>query len=88
MAAKDRSMTPAELRAMLELMRRAHIQEAVRWAQSMVYMGEDVQIEGDYAAVQRRFMSDAQGILDEYGAEERSWRQAVDPAGIGFRGQP
>ena len=62
MAAKDRSMTPAELRAMLDLMRRAYIQEAVRWAQSMVYMGEDVQIEGDYAAVQRRFMSDAQGI--------------------------
>ena len=88
MAAKDRSMTPAELRAMLDLMRRAYIQEAVRWAQSMVYMGEDVQIEGDYAAVQRRFMSDAQGILDEYGAEERSWRQAVDPAGIGWRGQP
>jgi hypothetical protein len=83
MAAKDRSMTPAELRAMLELMRRAHIQEAVRWAQSMVYMGEDVQIEGDYAAVQRRFMSDAQGILDQYGEEERSWRQAVDPFGIG-----
>ena len=83
MAAKNRSMSPEELRAMLELMRRAYIQEAVRWAQSMVYMGEDVQIEGDYAAVQRRFMSDAQGILDQYGAEERSWRQAVDPAGIG-----
>ena len=84
MAAKDRSMTPAELRAMLELMRKAHIQEAVRWAQSMVNIGEDVQIQGDYAPVQARFMSDAQGILDEYGAEERSWRQNVDPFGIGF----
>jgi len=84
MAAKDRSMTPAELRAMLELMRRAYIQEAVRWAQSMVFMGEDVQIQGDYAPVQARFMSDAQGILDEYGVEERSWRQNVDPFGLGF----
>ena len=83
MAAKDRSMTPEELRAMLELMRRAYIQEAVRWAQDMVNIGQDVQIQGDYAPVQARFMSDAQGILDQYGAEERSWREHTDPAGIG-----
>ena len=83
MAAKDRSMTPAEIRAMLELMRRAYIQEAVRWAQDMVNIGQDVQIRGDYAPVQARFMSDAQGILNQYGAEERSWREHTDPAGIG-----
>ena len=54
----------------------------------MVYMGEDVQIEGDYAPVQARFISDAQGLLDEYGEEERSWRDAVDHLGIGKGPRP
>ena len=83
MAAKDRSMTPAEIRAGLELMRRAHIQEAVRWAQNMVDMGQDVQIQGEYAPVQARFIRDAQSLLDKYGEEESSWRNNSDPLGVG-----
>ena len=82
MAAKDRSMTEPELRAMLELMRKAYIQEAVRWAQDMVQVGGQTKVTGQYAAVQASFMEDAQSILNQYGEEERSWRNSTDPLGI------
>ena len=79
MAAKDRSMSEEELRAMLELMRKAYIQDAVRWAGNMVQVGGQTKVEGQYAAVQASFMEDAQSILNQYGEEERSWRNSTGP---------
>ena len=80
MAQGDRSMSPDEMRAALNLMRRAYIQDAVRWARDIQGLAP---IEGAFADVDAGFRSRSQSILDQYGEEERSYYQAVDPFGIG-----
>ena len=80
MAQGDRSMTPDEMRDALELMRKAYVQEAVRWARDIQNLAP---IEGEFADVNAGFRVRAQNILDQYDEEERGYSEFVDPLGIG-----
>ena len=80
MAQGDRSMSPEEMRTALNLMRRAYIQDAVRWARDIQGLAP---IEGAFADVDAGFRSRSQSILDQYGEEERSYYETVDPFNLG-----
>jgi hypothetical protein len=80
MAQGDRSMSPEEMRGALNLMRKAYIQDAVRWARDIQGLAP---IEGAFADVDAGFRGRAQSILDQYGEEERLYYQAVDPFNLG-----
>lgn len=80
MAQGDRSMTPDEMRDALELMRKAYVQDAVRWARDIQNLAP---IEGEFADVNAGFRDRAQNILDQYDEEERGYYEFVDPLGIG-----
>ena len=80
MAQGDRSMSPGEMRSALNLMKRAYIQDAVRWARDIQGLAP---IEGAFSDVDAGFRGRAQSILDQYGEEERSYHQSVDPFNIG-----
>ena len=80
MAQGDRSLSPEEMRAGLNLMRRAYVQDAVRWARDIQGLAP---IEGEFSDIDAGFRNRAQSILDQYGEEESTFYQAVDPAGIG-----
>ena len=87
MAAKDRSLTPEELQAYLELMEKAYIQEMVRWAENMLRVGGTGELGGQYGAVNQMFMEDAQQIIDRFGTLadlERQWG-INNPAGLRSR---
>ena len=80
MAQGDRSLSPEEMRAGLNLMRRAYVQDAVRWARDIQGLAP---IEGEFSDIDAGVRNRAQSSLDQYGEEESTFYQAVDPAGIG-----
>ena len=88
MAGKDLNMSPAEIKAMLEVMQKAYIQDAVRWAERMQRIGGAVQYQGQYGQVNQMFMDDAQQIIDRFGTLadlDRQWG-INNPAGLRSRG--
>lgn len=85
MAGKDLNMSPAEIKAMLEVMQKAYIQDAVRWAERMQRIGGAVQYQGQYSEVNQLFMDDAQKIIDRFGTLEdldRQWGINNNSAGL------
>ena len=87
MAGKDLNMSPAEIKAMLEVMQKAYIQDAVRWAERMQRIGGAVQYQGQYGQVNQMFMDDAQQIIDRFGTLadlDRQWG-INNPAGLRSR---